>query len=94
MTWIRYHHKENPWLSRQKVFCWGEIPDDLEDGLIVETAPDDHYFAVRDIIAEFFTVSDGRLASIRAGDEDNSVHFLLALAAYRAGLSDCDCRDD
>lgn len=94
MTVTCYRHTDrakNLRLASHMLFNLGEIPDDLRDGLIVETAPDEDHFAVRGIIAEFFNVSDERLASIRAGDEDNSKNFALALAAYREGKADCDC---
>ena len=97
MTVERYHHPDwdrmIPALA-EAFLTGGDVPDDLKEGFEFEEAPTYDHFAVRDIIAEFFGVSDERLASIRAGDEDGSAHFMLALAAYRAGKADCDCRDD
>ena len=70
------------------------LPADLREGVIVETAPSDDHFAVRDLLVEFYKAQGAYRDVILAGGEDRLGHFNLAMAAYQAGKSDCDCRDD
>ena len=70
------------------------LPADLREGVIVETAPSEDHFAVRDLLVEFFKLEGAYRGATLAGLVDGLDHFNLALAAYQAGKADCDCRDD
>lgn len=69
------------------------LPADLREGVIVETAPSEDHFAVRDLLVEFYKAQGAYRDVILAGGEDRLGHFNLAMAAYRAGKADCDCGD-
>ena len=70
------------------------LPADLREGVIVETAPSEDHFAVRDLLIEFFNLEGYHRDRTLDGFVDGLDHFNLAMAAYQAGKSDCDCRDD
>ena len=70
------------------------LPADLREGVIVETAPSEESFAVRDLIVEFFNLEGAHRDHTLAGAVDGLDHFNLAMAAYQAGKADCDRRDD
>ena len=67
------------------------LPADLREGVIVETAPSEDHFAVRDLLVEFYKAQGAYRDAILAGGEDRLGHFNLAMAAYQAGKADCDC---
>jgi len=69
------------------------LPADLREGVIVETAPSEDHFAVRDLLVEFYKAQGAYRDVILAGGEDRLGHFNLALTAYQAGKADCDCGD-
>jgi hypothetical protein len=58
---------------------------------IVDTAPSEEHLSVRDVLIEW--AEPESTADIRAGKWDETKVFNLAVAAYRAGRSDCDCSD-
>lgn len=67
------------------------LPADLREGVIVETAPSDAHFAVRDLLVDEFGAAERD--AILEGRYDDLGFFNFALAAYRAGKADCDCGD-
>lgn len=70
------------------------LPPEMREGVTVETAPSADHFTVRDLLVEFYQLEGALRARVLAGDEDDFSPLNIALAAYRAGLADCDCRDD
>lgn len=69
------------------------LPPDLREGAIVETAPTEDHFAVRDLLVEFYQLEGAPRSEILSGRQDDFSPLNLALAAYRAGKADCDCGD-
>lgn len=69
------------------------LPADLREGVIVETAPSEDHFAVRDLLIEFYQLEGAPRSEILSGRQDDFSPLNFALTAYQAGKSDCDCGD-